>query len=99
MTEKTKSDTKNDSMPRPPHVNGPAFLAFGLLFVVLGIAMRWYQLSVVGLVLTGVGLYGVLALRRYEKAHGIEDVLPGAPPITSQSEDSSDDPGTTSPDS
>ena len=75
MTEPASKPT-----PRPPAVNGPAFLVFGLMAAVLGVSMRLYLLVLAGVVLAAIGVWGIVALRRYERKAGIEDVLPGQSP-------------------
>ena len=116
MAEETAPESEHDVKPGPPRMNGPAFFAFGLVFLVLGVAVQMNLLIVVGALATLVGVWAILRLRRYEKAHGIEETLPGRPPSASAQAaeeekaralaqaqeslaESSEDPGTTSPDS
>ena len=71
----------SDKATRPSPINGPAFLVFGLLAMVLGLGMEGMGLFVVaGIVLTLVGAAGIAWQRRYERAAGIEEVLPGRSP-------------------
>lgn len=66
---------------RPSPINGPAFLVFGMLFVVLGLSMDGaLMLAPAGVALAGLGCTGIVWQRRYEKAEGIEEVLPGKSP-------------------
>lgn len=78
MSDQSPTSAK---MPRPSPINGPAFLVFGLLFVVLGLSMDGaLMLALVGVILVGLGGAGIMWQRRYEKAAGIEEVLPGKSP-------------------
>ena len=112
MAEETSSESNQVPESHPPGINGPAFLAFGIVFVVLGVLMEMSLLTLAGALFSLVGLVAIVLLRRWEKVHGIEDVLPGGPPSASAqaaaeekaraqalAEESSGDPGTTSPDS
>ena len=112
MAEETVPESKRDSESHPPRMNGPAFLVFGMMFVVLGLSLEMTPFIFAGVLFTLGGLLAIVRLRRYEKAHGIEDVLPGGPPSASAQAaaeekvraqeslaESSEDPGTTSPDS
>ena len=63
---------------RPPRFNGPAVLVFGIVIIVFGLSidgLLWFV--AVGIAIMAVGSYGVWALKRYEKAEGIEEKLPG----------------------
>jgi uncharacterized membrane protein YfcA len=65
--------------PRKPRINGPAVLVFGFMGVVLGMSIDSLTAFIyVGVFLMLVGAYGVWALKRYERAEGIEEKLPGA---------------------
>jgi len=74
MTEKQKT-----SKPlRPPRFNGPAFLVFGIMIVALGLSIDGLIAFVVlGAGIMALGVYGIWTLKRYEKAEGIEETLPG----------------------
>lgn len=63
--------------PRPPRFNGPAFLVFGIMILVLGLSLEIWWLAVAGVVFMVAGAYGAWATKRYEKAEGIEEKLPG----------------------
>ena len=112
MAEETAPQSKRDSESHPPRVNGPAFLVFGMMFVVLGLSLEMDMFIVAGALFTLGGLLAIIRLRRWEKVHGVETILPGGPPSASaqaaaeeearaqeSSAGSSEDPGTTSPDS
>ncbi len=112
MAEETAPESKQSPESRPPGMNGPAFLAFGIVFVFLGVLMEMSFLTIVGALSALAGLVAIVLLRRWEKAHGIEETLPGRPPSASaqaaaeeearaqaSAAESSADPGTTSPDS
>ena len=63
---------------RPPRFNGPAVLVFGMVIMVFGLSIDGLLWFVgIGIAIVAVGVYGVWALRRYEKAEGIEEKLPG----------------------
>lgn len=88
----TESSPPDNHGPSP--INGPAFLVFGLLFIILGLSMEGVPLlSFAGLILVGVGVSGIVWQRRYERAVGIEDVLPGKSPEPDSDRDSRPDDG------
>ena len=112
MAEETASESKRSPESHPPRMNGPAFLVFGMMFVVLGLSLEMGMFIVAGLLFALGGLLAIVRLRRWEKANDIEITLPGGPPSASAQAaaeekaraqeslaESSEDPGTTSPDS
>ncbi len=74
----TDPPTPATKAPRPSPINGPAFLVFGMMFVILGLSIDGVILfSVMGISLALIGVAAIIWQRRYEKAAGIEEVLPG----------------------
>lgn len=66
--------------PKPSPINGPAFFVFGLFFVFIAFAMDMRVLALPAIAIMLLGILGIWLQRRYEKAAGIEDVLPGGRP-------------------
>lgn len=73
----TEQRDDQDQTRRPPRINGPAMLVFGALSLVIGLSIDFVPFTVAGITIILVGAYGVWAMRRYEKAEGIEETLPG----------------------
>ncbi len=71
--------TADADKPKPPEVNGPAFLVFGLLFIALGLSRGQNLFVILGLLAVVVGAWGIVAMRRWERETGTQDILPGAP--------------------
>ena len=72
--------SKTGREPKPSPINGPAFLAFGILFVAFGVGSEMTVLFWPGLVILVIGLIGTFLQRRHDKFFGIEETLPGRPP-------------------
>lgn len=77
MTEQPNQEPAEKPAKRPPSINGPALLVFGILSLVVGLSIELLAFTLAGIAIILVGAYGVWALKRYEKAEGIEETLPG----------------------
>jgi hypothetical protein len=73
----TEGQPQPEPTKPPPRINGPALLVFGIMSLVIGLSIEMIFFTVAGIVIILVGAYGVWALKRYEKAEGIEETLPG----------------------
>ena len=76
----TKPDTqaeKPEKPPRPPRLNGPAVLVFGVLMIFGGLSIKFNPMAYAGVAFILLGAWGIYRTRRWEKEHGIEEVLPG----------------------
>ncbi len=71
---------KSKGEPGPSRINGPAFFVFGIMFLLLGLGTEMKILVWPGLAILLIGVYGIYLQRRYEKAAGIEETLPGKSP-------------------
>jgi hypothetical protein len=58
-------------------MNGPAVLVFGVLMIVGGLSIKFNPMVYAGVFFILLGTWGIYRTRRFEKEHGIEDVLPG----------------------
>ena len=82
MTDPTQAETgekpeQPQKQPRPPRMNGPAVLVFGVLMIVGGLSIKFNPMMYAGAAFMLLGAWGIYRTKRYEKAQGIEDVLPG----------------------